>query len=145
MPLKTPQQTTENWAAKMAQAGDAYKKGVSATTQDPAEAAIAQQGRMLAGIQQAVGTGRWANGLRKAAAKGSWKAGALGKGADRLTSGALQAKPKMMEHAAAIYPVNQQLQQTLGGMAKGGKENAVARFRAMLDAYTAFKDAKGAS
>jgi hypothetical protein len=145
MPLKTPQQMTEAWATKMGTASDAYKKGVAATTTDPAEAAIAEQGRMIAGIQSAVASGRWANGLRKAAAKGAWKAGALGKGADRLTSGAIAAKPKMMEHATAIYPVNQQLKQTLAGMPKGGKENAKQRFAAMLDAYDAFKQAKGAS
>jgi hypothetical protein len=135
----------ENWASKMAGAGDAYTKGIQSTTVDPAEAAIAQQPRMLSGIQQAVTSGRWAAGLRRAAAKGTWKTNAITKGAQRLATGALQAKQKMMEHATAIYPVNQDIRNTIATMAKGGTENAVARIRVMLQKYADFKAAKAQS
>ena len=143
MPLKTPQQMTENWAAKMSVAGEAYKKGVQATTVDPAEAAIAQQSRMLSGVQQSITSGRWASGLRRSAAKGSWKAGAMAKGADRIATGAIAAKPKMLEHATAIFPINQDIRATVQSMPKGGVENAIARMRVMLTKYDAFKAAKG--
>lgn len=145
MALKTPQQATQKWASQMAQATEAYSKGVQSVTTDPAEAAVAQQSRLIQNFMASVNSGAWANGLRAAAAKGTWKANALSKGVARIGPGAAAAIPKMMAHQQSIFPVNQQLQAQLAQMPKGGKENAKARFSAMLDAYDQFKAAKRAS
>jgi hypothetical protein len=126
----------------MAQSTDAYTKGIQATTQDPAEAAIAQQSRMLQNVTAAITNGTWAGGLRKAAANNQWKNNSLQKGAQRIALGAQQALPKVTAHQNAIYPVNQQLQATVSQLPKGGTENALARVRAMLTAYAAFKASK---
>ena len=142
MPLKTPAQWSANWNNAMQQASEPYMKGIQATTVDPAEAAIAQQTRLVANFNAAINNGSWAGGLRASAAKGIWKANALSKGVARIGPGAQQAVPKVQAHAQAMFPVLQQLQATVASMPKGGTENALSRVRAMLTAMAQFKASK---
>lgn len=65
MPKMNASQTAQKWAAEFAKSGDAYVKGTSAVTVNPAQQAIAAQDRMLANYTDSVNSGRWAAKMGK--------------------------------------------------------------------------------
>ena len=72
MAYKTLQQTVANWTAGASAKSQNYLDGVQGTTVDVVGNAIAAQGAMVAGFNQAVSSGRWANALSKVGTAG-WK------------------------------------------------------------------------
>lgn len=62
------------WAAGYSGAGEAIRKGIQNPKQSPTQAAIAAKDRMIAGINEAVSSGRWQNGLQ-ASGDAGWQKG----------------------------------------------------------------------
>lgn len=137
MPQLNAQAVTDAWASKMSTAGPAYKRGIESLTENPMAAAAQQQDRMLAGVQQAVQSGKWAAALNKVNFQ-DWKTVTATKGADRLATGATAAKPKMLTHMTKWLPVAAGISQTVKGMPKGSREAALARVGAAYDAAKQF-------
>lgn len=140
---KTPQQAAQMWADKMATSGDKYKAGIDAVTENPADKAAAAQDRWIAGVQQSASNGKWRRGLAKSTLS-SWKDKAKTKGADRLASGARDAKPKMEKFLTAWLPVAADIKATVASMPKGGIEASLARVRVAMEKAKQFKDGGGA-
>jgi hypothetical protein len=126
----------------MSSSVDKYKSGVNAVTISPMELAAQSQDAMLAGVTDAITSGRWAAALRKRSLP-DWKQQTATTGADRLATGARAAQPKMQQHLTAWLPVAQQIHDTAQGMPKGSIEDAVARVRMAITMAKQFKQAKG--
>lgn len=138
MPQKNPQTVVDNWANKMSAAGPAYKAAITNLQTNPMQAAAAQQDRMLAGVQAAVASGKWANSLNRVDFN-AWKTVTANKGAERLASGATAAKPKMMVFMQKWLPAADAISSAVKTMPKGTREAALARQAAVYDASKAFK------
>lgn len=78
---KTLEQTLARWQAGAAAGQAAFSEGVQNTTVDVVGRAIAAQGAMLAGVQEAVTSGRWARELQRVGTSG-WKEKTIAKAAN---------------------------------------------------------------
>lgn len=76
--------TVARWRDSASQAQTRYTEGVQATQVDVVGRAIAAQGKLLSGFQQAVTSGRWARNLSERGTAG-WKAAAVAKAANYST------------------------------------------------------------
>lgn len=135
---KTAEQAVANYLAGMANAGQKYTQGVQNFQGNPmalAAGADAQQ-RYLQNTAAAVNSGRMAAKLN-AVPKQAWVDGAVQKGAQRLSTGAQLAKPKVMAHFNSWMPTYLQASAAVRNMPKGGRANALARVSAVLDLYAA--------
>jgi hypothetical protein len=70
--VKTAQQAAANWAASAGRAQAAYQQGVEGYSGDWAGATVAQEGVMLANVNEAVTSGRWRQGIQAVGTTG-WK------------------------------------------------------------------------
>lgn len=132
----------QTWVTKMGQSVDKYKSGVQGLTVNPMEKAAAAADKMLAGVQDAVQSGRWAGSLRKKSFA-DWKQQTASTGGDRLASGARAAQGKMQAHLTAWLPVAEQIKQEAAGMPSGGIEDSIAKVRMAITRAKQFKAAKG--
>lgn len=116
-----------------------YKDGVNATTKNPMQLAAQNINGYLAGVQDAVQSGRMVAALNNTPVS-VWKNGATGTGATRLAPGATAAAAKVQAHFAKWTPIYNNISQTIAGMAKGGLANAMQRQQI---AYQMLKEAAG--
>lgn len=131
MPRKTPQQSAEKWARKMAQAGPDYVAGIQAVTVAPGQLAARNESGYQNGVNQAVATGKWRNRVGAVPLQ-SWQDAAVNKGAARLAQGAAQAVGKVEEAHARIGPMIDRALQAISGMGRGSAEERIARATAYL-------------
>lgn len=129
------------WLASMQSPTTAsnYVNGINGTTVNPMQLAAQAKDRYLAGVQAAVNDGRYESRLM-ATPLSAWKNGATGKGAQRLSSGAAAAAPKMQAHFQKWGPIYANISQTVQQMPKGGAANAMAR---VMMAYQMLKQGAG--
>ena len=73
--------TIQRWQAGASGAQQAFAEGVQNTNVDVVGRAIAAQGAMLAGVQEAVTSGRWARNLQRVGTSG-WKDRTIAKAAN---------------------------------------------------------------
>jgi hypothetical protein len=111
----------------------AYTAGVQAVTQSPMAAAATPQAEQLylQGVQASVSSGRRAAGLNSVSLQ-QWQALAAGKGAQRLSSGAQAAAPKVQAFFQKFGPVFANIKATVAAMPKGGMVNALARVQTAI-------------
>lgn len=138
---KDARQIAELWVQKMAQSADKYKSGVNGVTTSPMEAAAAAKDRYLAGIQAAAAEGRWEAGLRRTSLS-AWKAKTASKGAERLASGARDAKEDMIRFQTEWLPVSERISAECAEMPKGTIEDSLQRVRKMMEMARQFKQAR---
>jgi hypothetical protein len=92
MRVKPLASIADKWSTRAQGASQAYKDGVSAST-DWAAATSASAGNWQAGVQQAAADGRFASGVN-AAGNATWQQGAINKGAGRYGPGVSLSKDK---------------------------------------------------
>lgn len=90
---ETAEQIAQKWANAMAASTQKFTAGVEAVSTNPMEKAAARADQYLAGVQEAVASGRYSAGLRRVSLS-DWKQAMIKKGAPRLGSGAQAAIPK---------------------------------------------------
>lgn len=83
--------SADKWASGYSAAGPNILKGIQTPKRSPTQAAIAAKDRMLAGINDAVSSGRWANAL-SAAGDAGWQAGMTNKTVPSLSTRATAGK-----------------------------------------------------
>lgn len=98
--------SASNWQKGYAGSQQNLTNGVNTPSKDPTQAAIAAQDAMLAGVNAAVTSGRWAQGLQKAGQAG-WQAGmkayaASGQLAQKAQSGAPHYAAFAQQYGSAI-------------------------------------------
>ncbi len=79
--MKTLEQTVSRWSQGAAGAQQSFVDGVQNTNVDVVGRAIQAQGALLAGFQEAVTTGRWAQSLQRVGTSG-WKSKTVAKAAN---------------------------------------------------------------
>jgi len=99
MPLKTnPAEYAEKWSRNTANARQDYEAGVKRVTEAPGVKAGQAADKMLAGIQEAISSGRWAANVASVSLQ-DWQKAALEKGAGRIADGVNNAMGKVEEIA----------------------------------------------
>lgn len=73
--------TVERWASSAAQGQQRYLEGVQGTQVDVVGRAVAAQPKLLANVQQAISSGRWARRLQEVGTAG-WKSKTVAKAAN---------------------------------------------------------------
>lgn len=101
MPMLSPQEVADKWAARAGAAGADYARGVETTDKDPTALAAANGQRYISGVQEAYSSGKWARRLQQVGKTG-WQAAVRDKGVANYGTGIAAAKDK---YAAAIGPV----------------------------------------
>ena len=100
--LSNPTAAAQQWATRLGGSRQTYIDGINATNVAPGQLAAAAKGRWLANTQAA--GDRFAKNSA-AVTKEMWQQAAIGKGADRLASGATQAQPKMEAAFTKWFPI----------------------------------------
>lgn len=129
--MQSPQQIADKWAARTANAGQAYADGIRAVTESPTQKAAAAADRYAAGVQRAVSSGRFQGGLLRVSLQ-DWQRNAIEKGQNRLATGVNAAKGKMSQFLAEFLPHLAQLDSVLASMPRGGLEENIARANAVM-------------
>lgn len=132
---KTAEQISANWQAGMAGARNKYVQGIQALTSSPTAAAATDdaQQRYLANIQESVSSGRRAAALNAVSLQ-AFQAACIGKGADRLSSGATQGKQAHLSAMQKWAPIYAQASQAAAGVPKS---DTLGRVRAAINAMKA--------
>ncbi len=76
--MKTAQQAAQNWQQSAGRAQTAYQEGVEGYNGDWAGATVSQQAALVAGFNNAVNSGRWAQGVQQTGTAG-WKSRTVAK------------------------------------------------------------------
>lgn len=132
---KTPQQVADKWANNLGAANQAITDGVNGVTTAPTQLAAAAQQRYIAGVQQAVTSGKYVNGLNRVTLQ-DWKDAMLRKGLARVGPGAAASKGKFANFMTQLLPFQQQL---IGSLPPRGDLNAnIARMTAFAQGMSQF-------
>ena len=133
----TAAQYQEKWSRRLKQAAPDIKAGVERTTQNPADAAIANLDRMLAGFQDAFASGKIERGLRTVTLA-DWKESMTRKGLANLAAGVDGASAKVTAKAASLLAAVDAAQGAVDAMPNATFEDRLQRMtafsRAMHDA-----------
>jgi hypothetical protein len=129
MKLSDPNASAQKWATNLGGARQAYIDGVNSTPVAPGQLAAAATDRWLANTQAAAPRYK-ANS--QAVTKEQWASAAINKGADRLSSGAAQAQPKMASVFTKLFPAIHSEVQALGP--RGTIDQNIARSAAFARA-----------
>lgn len=128
----------ERWKKNLSAATAAMKEGVLAVTVSPTQKAAAKADKYLAGIQEAVSTGKWQAALQ-AVSLGSWQDKMINVGLPRVASGAAAAMPKMTAFLDALLPYTERVKQQVDQMPDQTPEDRKARMLRTFDLMSAFK------
>lgn len=127
MPAKVNEtQFVDRWATGTKQNTGRYKEGVNSVSEAPGVKAAAQADAYLAGITEAVSSGRWQRGV-EAVSLSDWKRAASEKGTARIASGVDGAMPKMRERAGPLLAAINATMAEVDALPKGGLENSIVR------------------
>lgn len=114
----TPAEFAEKWARRTKGATADYTRGIERVSEAPGAKAAARADKMLAGVQEAISTGKWQARVG-AVPLSEWKAKATQKGAPRIAAGVDGATADMAR---------------FGGELLAAVDGAVAEIAAMPDA-----------
>lgn len=115
----------QRWQQSASGAQSRYTEGVQATTKDPTALAAAQASKMLAGVQQAVTSGRWQRALAEVGGT-QWKAITVAK-ANNYSTGINASGPKYQQGYAAFANYMQPYQNQIQSMPKTTLADSIAR------------------
>lgn len=132
------QAIADKWSRNASQSTEAFKAGVQAVTENPAQKAIARKDAWVQGVQEAAADGSYERGLSKITLQ-SWKDSMLNKGAARIASGVTAAKPKFQAFMQRFIPHLQAGQAKLQSMPRGDLGTNIARAVAMIQHNAEFK------
>lgn len=138
MATLTDQQAAEKWASRMAASTPQVKAGVMGVQSSPMEKAANRAEAYAAGVARSVEQGTYQAGLRAVSLE-DWKAATAGKGADRIASGASQAKSKMTTFFQWLLPKTDAVKAAVAAMPKGTKEDSRARLNRAFDMMSSVK------
>lgn len=130
---------TAKWARNLGAAGQSYKDGINAVTENPMALAAAKADVALQNYSEAITSGRWAQKLQ-AVPMEFWKSQSANGGAQRLVSGVAKGTPKMQAALQKFAPAYEQAKMAARAIGGSGKAAAMAKVAA---AYDILKQAAG--
>jgi hypothetical protein len=104
MARPSPQEISEKWSRRMAQAGPDYQAGINRVTEAPGAAAARNVQGYQQGVMDAITNGKWQQNVGAVPLE-DWRQAALTKGSQRLTTGAAQAVGKVAAAHERIGPM----------------------------------------
>jgi len=109
MPIKiTPSAFADKHARNLKNAVEDIRSGVESVTEAPTAKAAAKQDKMLAGLEEAVRSGKWASRLRSVTLE-EWKTKTLQKGLGRIAAGVDAARDKQVDFATQLFAFENRL------------------------------------
>lgn len=126
MAMKNPSDVAAKWSRNLSAATQSISAGVLATTVNPAATAAARAPAYLAGVQNAVSSGKYARGLGRVTLQ-SWQDSMIKKGLPRIASGASTAVPKMEAFLGKWLPHQEALKSKLASMPRGDLQTNIQR------------------
>lgn len=99
----TPQALAAKWQSKVSASTEAYKAGVNAVQENPAQKAIAAKQLWIDRVNEAAADGRYEAGL-STVTKASWQAACVDKGAANIAAGARAGAVKVQRAEQIIAP-----------------------------------------
>ncbi len=134
----TPSEFAEKWARRLQAAAPDIQKGISRVDTSPTERAAAKQDKMLANVQAAIQSGKWAAGLRRVTLS-DWKTAAVNKGIPRLSQGVAGAQPKVSEFAQQLLSYQDSLKGKVDSMPDLTLEDSINRMNTWVRGMAQFK------
>jgi len=134
--MVTPQQAADNWVAGLGNSQKKMTDGINATTVAPTQLAIAAIPRQVAGVIRAAQEGKTEAGLARVSLQ-DWKNAMLQKGVQRVSSGAVAAKPKFAAFMGEFLP---HVQSVVAGLPpRGDTEQNINRAVEMMRGNARFR------
>lgn len=96
MARKTGAEWAAKWKKRTNAAGEEMRDGINAVSEAPGQKAAAKADKMLAGITEAITSGKWAKRVASVTLE-EWRDAMLNKGVGRVSAGVENAMPKMAE------------------------------------------------
>lgn len=127
------QQWLQKWSTNLNAAGTYIKNGVNGVTTAPGQSAAAAQDRMLAGITQAVQSGKWARNV-SAVSLQAWQNAMINKGIPRIAQGTAQAVATKGPAIDVLLANVATATAAAHALPKGGIEQGIARATAFMRA-----------
>jgi|SRR5947209_912424 len=127
----SPQEVADRWAQRLAASAEKIKSGVQGVTTSPTQSAANAADFWQQRMQDPQTKAKYVNSLNKVSLS-QWQQAMLGKGVNRIASGANDAKPKVASFLQQFLPYVEQGAAMVRAMPKGGIEDAVNRAAAMI-------------
>ena len=142
MARKTPQQATDKWQRRTAQASQDYVTGIQSAT-NWAERSVAAATRRNMGLQQAIANGTIDAGIQRTGDAG-WKAKTTAKGPANWTAGVAKAGNAMLQGQQKLAGFLASADQAVASMPTDTPEQRAAKSSAyQLAVHRASQQAKG--
>ena len=141
MPKLTPEEFQEKHARRLKAAIEDMRKGVEAVTEAPTLKAAAKKDKMLAGITDAIASGKWERGLKRVTLE-EWKSKMVDKGLGRVAAGIDAAKDKVIAFAGELLPYQDTLVRDIEKMPDVSLEDSINRMTFFIRGMAKFKRTK---
>lgn len=135
----TPQQWLTKWGTNLNAASTYITQGVNNVQTAPGVAAAAAQDRMLANLQAAITSGRWAKAV-SGVSLSDWKAAMTTKAIPRIPQGVTAAQKSKTATITNLLTAVDSAASSARALPKGGIQQSIARAAAFM---TAMAEAKG--
>lgn len=104
----SPADFAKKWGQRTTNAIPQFKEGVMKVTESPGMKAAARQDAMLAGVQRAVDSGKWARKVAEVPLE-QWKQQTANLGGQRISAGVSAVESKMQTFAGRLLPYQDNL------------------------------------
>lgn len=139
MPVRiSPEEFAEKHARNLKGSIEDIRRGVQRVDAAPTAKAAEKQDKMLANLQEAVNSGKWAARLRSVTLE-EWKRKTLEKGVNRIAAGIDAAKDKQVDFARDLFEYENMVLAEIERMPDTTIEDSVARATHWIRRMNQFK------
>jgi|SRR6478735_4102272 len=132
MARMTGQAYAKKWADNMKSSGQYIRDGVNAVTEAPGIKAAAKSAKMLAGIQEAISSGKWQKAVAAVPLE-QWKKTMLDKGVGRIAAGVDSSMGHMAEMGEKLMQALDTVGQKVRSMPDDTYDQRVQRMLAQIE------------
>ena len=138
MPVRvTPEEFADKHARNLKNSIPDIQRGIERVSEAPTAKAAAAQDKMLARIQEAVNSGKWARRLQRVTLE-EWKRKTLEKGVNRIAAGIDAARDKQIEFARQLIDYENRLLDEIQRMPDLTLEDSINRAIAWIRGMSRF-------
>ena len=138
MPKLTPQEAREKHARRLKGSLEDVRRGVTAVTKAPTQAAKAKKDKYRQRLMEALESGKWEAGLDRVDLA-SWQASTIEKGLPRISQGIDGAAEKVEGFYAQLFPHIEAGQREIEKMSDVTIEDSIARSTAFIRHMSKFR------
>lgn len=124
--MLTGQQVADKWSRRMKASGADMRTGVEGVTTAPGVKAATKADKMLAGIQEAIRSGKWQKAVSSVSLE-DWKKAMIDKGINRVSAGVDASMQKTTQKFDALMSAIGSLKPTIDKMPDTTFEDRVAK------------------